>query len=922
MDLHGLIEVKHTREHLLHLLELIVDGDTEISLRESASIHCANFIAKYWQFKYFGDENEIITPSDKVVVREKILEYVSQVPSTLRVHMGECLKIMIFSDYPNKWPGLLDWVTKNLQDQKAYGPLLVLQILTSTNNKLESLEEYALIQNETFPHLLKTFEKLVNEENPSLEVADHIKLICKIFWSCIRRDLPSPLFDRDVLSAWLVLFLNVLDRHVPLEDQPKDLELRSSWVWWKIKKWVARILNSALTRFGVVELVKEDNKDLVEMFKENNYAEKIIECNMKLLNAIRVNEYLHDQVIYIILQSFGIIVSKDSMYEILKPRVDVLLFEIVFPLMCFNNNDQKLWGQDKDDFVKKGYGIFGALYGPKSSSRYDEAPLDDKPYGLKDGALYAFGTLSEELMGDDNYKYELENMLVKYVFPEFNNTFGDLRAKATWVVGQYARIDFIDQNNLIMALKHVIFGLRDKEHYARAYSVLALRLLIVASENLFMLMNESESHDIVLTLKSIVQKFGEEISSYALLLCKNLASAISKRVETNNGDDNSDSFVVVGCLHAITLVLDSIDKRPDLYGDIEQELLPIMQKMLTIEDHDMLQEVMEIVSCITSYSPTISLEMWSLWPLMMNALVDWASDYFSNMLMPMHNYISRGTKHFLTCKEPDYQQSLFDVISVLLKKIDIDEDDKNIVPVPKLLGSVLQSCKGQVDHWVKPYLKITLDRLQSEEDTTYLKCFFMKVVANAFYYNATLALDTLQDIGNVEEILTQWLLMLQEKNENGLSVNFNKEDDKKVCILGLTSILNLPNDQLPNEMSPRVYKALLDLLVAYKDQLAEAAKAQEFVGHGDGDDDDEDDIDDDDDEYLYDSDSDFSDEDLDSPIDEVDPFIFFNDALIAMQESNMAGFKSLNEKLDSHYKELAENIAQYTEERKIEIMEE
>ena len=47
-----------------------------------------------------------------------------------------------------------------------------------------------------------------------------------------------------------------------------------------------------------------------------------------------------------------------------------------------------------------------------------------------------------------------------------------------------------------------------------------------------------------------------------------------------------------------------------------------------------------------------------------------------------------------------------------------------------------------------------------------------------------------------------------------------REHDKKVCCLGLTSLLLLPADQLPAEALGRVFKAALDLLVAYKDQVA------------------------------------------------------------------------------------------------------
>lgn len=63
---------------------------------------------------------------------------------------------------------------------------------------------YRVIE-ETFPHLLNIFNKLVHVENPSLEVADHIKLICKIFWSCIYVSCTSYVNDSESFfnAPWL-----------------------------------------------------------------------------------------------------------------------------------------------------------------------------------------------------------------------------------------------------------------------------------------------------------------------------------------------------------------------------------------------------------------------------------------------------------------------------------------------------------------------------------------------------------------------------------------------------------------------------------------------------------------------------------------------------------------------------------------------
>jgi hypothetical protein len=49
-------------------------------------------------------------------------------------------------------------------------------------------------------------------------------------------------------------------------------------------------------------------------------------------------------------------VTKNNMYQLMQPQIDIIIFEIIFPLMCFNDNDQKLWDEDPHEYVRKGYG--------------------------------------------------------------------------------------------------------------------------------------------------------------------------------------------------------------------------------------------------------------------------------------------------------------------------------------------------------------------------------------------------------------------------------------------------------------------------------------------------------------------------------------------------------------------------------------
>ncbi|XP_020408170.1 importin beta-like SAD2 isoform X2 [Zea mays] len=949
----SLNQFQYTPQHLVRLLQIIVDGSCDMAVRQVASIHFKNFIAKNWS-PNDPDESPKVLESDKAMVRENILGFIVQVPPLLRAQLGESIKTIVHSDYPEQWPSLLHWVSHNLDLQnQIFGALYVLRVLARKYEFKSEDERIPLfhIVEETFPRLLSIFSKLVQIVNPPIEVADLIKLICKIFWSSIYLEIPKQLFDPNVFNAWMVLFINLLERPVPVEGQPIDPEIRKSWAWWKVKKWTIHILNRLYTRFGDLKLQKPESKAFAQMFQKT-YSGKILACHMQLLNAIRGGDYLPDRVINLVLQYLTNSVTKNSMYQMMQPQIDILLFEIIFPLMCFNDNDQKLWDEDPHEYVRKGYDIIEDLYSPRTAAmdfvselvrkrgknnlqkfihfivdifrRYDEASADLKPYRQKDGALLSIGTLCDKLKQTDPYKSELETMLVRHVFPEFSSRVGHLRAKAAWVAGQYAHINFSDPNNFRQAMHCIVSGMHDPDLPVRVDSVFALRSFVEACKDLneirpilpqlldefFKLMNEVENEDLVFTLETIVDKFGEEMAPYALGLCQNLAAAFWRCMASSEADDEADdsgALAAVGCLRAISTILESISSLPHLFTQIEPTLLPIMRRMLTSDGQD--------------------------------------------ILVPLDNYISRGTDHFLACKDPDYQQSLWKALQSIM--MDENMEDSDIEPAPKLIEVVFQNCKGNVDHWVEHYLRITIERLRRAHKP-YLKCLLVQVIANALYYNPALTLEILNKLGVAADIFNHWFAMLRQVKKSGARVNFKREHDKKVCCLGLTSLIALPAAKIPADALDRIFKATLELLVAYKDQVAEAKKQNEEAADDmdgfDADEEDDDEVDSDKEMGLDDedgdevsslqlqklaaeargfqpaddddSDDDFSDDELHSPIDEVDPFIFFVETVQGLQASDPARFQNLMHTLDFSYQALASGIAQHAEQRKNEIEKE
>jgi len=73
-------EIQYAPNHLPTLLQIIVQSDSDdISLRQVASIHFKNFIAKNW-----SSTAHSISFADKDFVRNHILLFLPQLPSLLR----------------------------------------------------------------------------------------------------------------------------------------------------------------------------------------------------------------------------------------------------------------------------------------------------------------------------------------------------------------------------------------------------------------------------------------------------------------------------------------------------------------------------------------------------------------------------------------------------------------------------------------------------------------------------------------------------------------------------------------------------------------------------------------------------------------------------------------------------------------------
>ena len=79
--------------------------------------------------------------------------------------------------------------------------------------------------------------------------------------------------------------------------------------------------------------------------------------------------------------------------------------------------------------------------------------------------------------------------------------------------------------------------------------------------------------------------------------------------DSGDGDDGDEegegALAAFGCLRALSTVLDSVSTLPALFPQLEASLFPIMHRMLSTEGQDVFEEIIELVSYFTYFSPQV-----------------------------------------------------------------------------------------------------------------------------------------------------------------------------------------------------------------------------------------------------------------------------------------------------------------------------
>lgn len=576
---------KHSRGQIVNLLRVAMEESLDPSVRQVAAISFKNAVKRDWDSPLDGKPSPI-AEEDKAPARALVLDALVRAPPPVRAQLGECVRAMVYADYPERWPGLGEQVYAHLvsQDQSRVRAALCVLRLLARKYEFADEEERAPLEaltDATFPLLLPITRALLALPDPSIEVAELLKLVCKVLWSSMYLAVPRVLLRDDQFAGWMGALHALILLRVPLEHMPSDPDARKAWQWWKLKKWVLHIAYRLFSRYGDPKLCRAQGDVAFATRFMAECSATFLQAVLQVLSTLAQGAYLSPRVVNLLLQYAGQAVSYSHTWKLLKPHAQQILHSVVFPLLCFTDDDEELWRDDPHEYIRKGYDIIEDIYSPRvaamnlmhdlcesrgksqlaptmaalvgvlnaaAAARAAGGELDAAGARRLDGALLAIGSLADLLKAKKSaYRGQLEPMLLAHVAPLFASSHGHLRAKAAWLAGTYADAEFPASPSggpgpsFTALLQAVMAAIGDRDLPVRVDAAVAVRSFLDAVEDdehlaalrplvpellsqYLRLSQEIDNEDLLFSLETLVERFADHMAPYAVGLTTHLAA--------------------------------------------------------------------------------------------------------------------------------------------------------------------------------------------------------------------------------------------------------------------------------------------------------------------------------------------------------------------------------------------------------------
>uniref|UniRef100_A0A6Q2Y2Q3 Importin N-terminal domain-containing protein n=1 Tax=Esox lucius TaxID=8010 RepID=A0A6Q2Y2Q3_ESOLU len=795
-------------------------------------IYLKNMVTQHWsEGDCTGTETPVnnIPEEDRQFIRDNIVEAIIHSPE---LQLTTCIHHMIKHDYPGKWTAIVDKIGFYLQSDNSAGWLGILlclyQLVKNYEYKKPDERTPLVAAMQIFMPMLKDrFIQLLPD--PSSDSVLVQKQIFKILYALFQYNLPLELINRQNLTEWMEILKTVVDRDVPPETMQVDEDERPELPWWKCKKWALHILARLFERYGSPGNTTKEYTEFADLFLKG-YAVGAQQVLLKVLYQYKEKQYVAPRVLQQTLNYINQGIAHAVTWKNLKPHIQGIIQDVVFPLMCYTDSDQELWEEDPYEYIRMKFDVFEDFISPTTAAQTllftscnKRKEVLQKTMGFcyqiltepasdprkKDGALHMIGSLAEILLKKKVYKDQMEFMLQNHVFPLFRSELGYMRARACWVLHYFCEVKFKSDQNLQTALELTRLCLiNDNEMPVKVEAAIALQVLISNQEKakeyitpfirpvmqaLLHIVRETENDDLTNVIQKMICEYSEEVTPIAVEMTQHLAMTFNQVIQTGPDEEGGDDKAVtaMGILNTIDTLLSVVEDHKEITQQLEGICLQVIGTVLQ-------QHVLDMM------------------PL-------------------LHNYVTVDTDTLLS------DTKYLEIIYSMCKKVltgDPGEDPE--CHAAKLLEVVILQCKGRgIDQVVPLFVAAALERLTREVKTSELRTMCLQVAIAALYYSPPLLLNTLENLrfpNNTEPITNHFISQWLKDIDCFLGLH-----DRKMCVLGLCALIDLEQrPQAVNQVAGQLLPAAILLFNGLKRAYAcQAEHENEDEDDEDGDEDEE-----------------------------------------------------------------------------------
>uniref|UniRef100_A0A4W4E9D2 Importin N-terminal domain-containing protein n=1 Tax=Electrophorus electricus TaxID=8005 RepID=A0A4W4E9D2_ELEEL len=854
------------------LLQIIVSEQVEFPVRQAAAIYLKNMVSQYWQDRE-PSLGEVVFPfniheNDRGQIRNNMVEAIIQCPESIRAQLTVCLRAIIKHDFPGRWTGIVDKISVYLQSQNSgswYGSLLALYQLVKTYEFRKAEERAPLLA--AMQLFLPRIQQLLSQLLPDATVFSVLiqKQILKIFHALVQYSLPLQLLSNTVMTQWMEILRAVVDREVPPETLEVDEDDRPELVWWKCKKWAMHILTRLFERYGSPGNVTKEYFEFADFFLKT-YAVGIQQVMLKVVEQHRQKLYVSARVLQQVLSYLTQCLYHSLTWKAMKPHMQtVAQDDVVFPLMCYKDEDEKLWQEDPYEYIRMKFNMYDDHVFPATAAqtllckasrmRREVLPqmmefchqilvdpnIDPR---RKDGALHVIGALADPLLKKRVYRDQMELLLQNYVFPLLNSSLGYLRARSCWVLHCFSTLKFHNElvlRNAVELVKQDLIA--DQEMPVKVEAAIALQTLVSNQEQakiyirpfirpvmheLLHVIKETENDDLTSVIQKMICEYNQEVALIAVDMTQNLAEIFSKVLQSEEYEESEDKTVMaLGILSTIDTILTVMEDHKEISPQLEGICLQVIGLVVQKPIIEFYEEILSLAFGLTCQ--TISPQMWQLLGVLYDVFQHDCFDYFTDMMPLLHNYVTVDTDTLLSTPKH------LEVIYTMCKKVltsDAGEDAE--CHAAKLLEVIILRRRGRC---IPLFVEAVLERLTRGVKSTELRTMCLQVAIAALYYSPALLMHTLESMRFphcTEPITAQFINQWMSDTEFFLGLH-----DRKMCIIGLSLLMEASGrpavvERVAAQIIPSILLLFLGLkhiyasrVLAKPEQLSRAQGADE-----------------------------------------------------------------------------------------------